>query len=69
PVQQTLATSLIRLTMGGVDYPTSASGVRVAPGTTLEVRFAGVSFIGEGTIQYRERLVGRDTAYNITDSR
>ena len=69
PARQALATSLIRLAIGGVDYPASASNVRVAPGNTFEVRFAGISFIGEGTIQYRERLLGREDAYNITDSR
>ncbi len=69
PVQKTLATALIRLAIGGADYPAAASGVRVAPGSTFEVRFAGISFIGEGKIQYRERLVGREVAFNITDSR
>jgi diguanylate cyclase (GGDEF)-like protein len=69
PVQKTLATSLIRLSIGGVDYPAGAKDVRVAPGNTFEVRFAGISFIGEGKIQYRERLLGREENFNITDSR
>ncbi|MFL6659134.1 MAG: diguanylate cyclase [Massilia sp.] len=69
PVQQPLVTSLIKLAIGGKDYPASASGVRVAAGETFEVRFAGISFIGEGNIQYRERLLGREESFNITDTR
>ncbi|MDQ1919242.1 ligand-binding sensor domain-containing diguanylate cyclase [Massilia pseudoviolaceinigra] len=69
PVEQPLRTTLLRTRIGGVDYPAAASGVRVAPDNTFEVRFTGLSFVGEGKIQYRERLLGRETAFNITDSR
>lgn len=69
PAEQPLRTTLMRTRIGGVDYAATASGVRVAPDNTFEVRYTGLSFVGEGKIQYRERLLGRETAFNITDSR
>ncbi|CUI03357.1 diguanylate cyclase/phosphodiesterase (GGDEF & EAL domains) with PAS/PAC sensor(s) [Janthinobacterium sp. CG23_2] len=69
PAEQPLQTTLVRTRIGGVDYPVQARGLRVAPENTFEVRYAGLSFVGKGKIQYRERLLGRETAFNITDSR
>jgi diguanylate cyclase (GGDEF)-like protein len=69
PAQQPPRTALIRILIGGMPYTPAAAGVRVAPDNTLEVRVAGISFVGEGKIEYRERLVGRETSFNITDNR
>ncbi|HEX8611488.1 MAG TPA: diguanylate cyclase [Telluria sp.] len=69
PAEQPLHTTLLRTRIGGVDYPAAARDLRVAPDNTFEVRYTGLSFVGEGKIQYRERLLGRETAFNVTDSR
>lgn len=68
PAEQPLRTTLLRTRLGGVDYPAAAREVRVAPDNTFEVRYSGLSYVGEGKIQYRERLLGRETAFNMTDS-
>jgi diguanylate cyclase (GGDEF)-like protein len=69
PGQQPPVTSLIRILLDGKSYPANASGIKVERDNTFEIRFAGISFIGEGSIEYRERLVGREVSFNITDSR
>ncbi|WP_167088741.1 ligand-binding sensor domain-containing diguanylate cyclase [Massilia frigida] len=69
PADQPLRTTLLRTRIGGIDYPAAAREVRVTADNTFEVRYTGLSFVGEGKIQYRERLLGRETAFNITDSR
>lgn len=68
PAEQPLRTALLRTRIGGIDYRPTAREVRVAPDNTFEVRYSGLSFVGEGKIQYRERLLGRETAFNMTDS-
>ena len=36
---------------------------------TFEAHFAALSFVGEGKVQYRQRLFGRETEFNVTDLR
>lgn len=69
PVPQPPATSLLRIKIGETAYAPTARAVQVAPNSTFEVRFAGVSYVGEGKIQYRVRLLGREETFNITDNR
>jgi diguanylate cyclase (GGDEF)-like protein len=68
PAEQPLRTTLLRTRIGGVDYPAAARELKVAPDNTFDVRYTGLSYVGEGKIQYRERLLGRETAFNVTDS-
>jgi diguanylate cyclase (GGDEF)-like protein len=69
PQQKAPITTLMRISLAGKNYPSNAHDIRVPSDNTLEVHFAGVNFIGEGSLQYRERLLGRETVFNITDSR
>ncbi|HEY0063115.1 MAG TPA: diguanylate cyclase [Telluria sp.] len=69
PVQQAPATALLNIQLGNARYDSAARAVRVAKDATLEVRFAGLSYVGEGKIQYRVQLRGREESFNITDNR
>jgi diguanylate cyclase (GGDEF)-like protein len=69
PPPQPPVTALMRIRLGDKSYLPDARNIRVPSDNTFEVHFAGTSFIGEGTLQYRERLLGRELSFNVTDSR
>jgi diguanylate cyclase (GGDEF)-like protein len=69
PPQSPPATALMRIALGGQEYRPDAPLPRVPHNNLFEVKYTGLSFVGEGQMQYRERLLGRETTFNITDSR
>ncbi|UXI69966.1 ATP-binding protein [Tahibacter amnicola] len=62
--------AIMHLQIGSQSVAPDTQQVRVAHDEdSFEARFAGMSFVGEGKIQYRVRLHGRETAFITTDSR
>ncbi len=62
-------TTLMHIAIGAVAFDAAARDVRVAHDNTFEVQYAGISFVGEGQIQYRQRLLGREDGFNIVENR
>lgn len=62
--------ALMTLRLGTKTLQADAREIAVPPSdNTFEAHFAALSFVGEGKVQYRQRLLGRDTEYNVTDLR
>ncbi|UXI65880.1 sensor histidine kinase [Tahibacter amnicola] len=68
PVPPTVA--LIDITLGKQSLLPTDTTVQTPYGdNTFAVRFAGLSFLGEGKIEYRERLAGRESEFNTSTTR
>ena len=64
------AVTFMRMRLGSVDVPVEADDPAVAHGdNTFQAHFSALSYAGEGKVQYRQRLIGRETDSNITDLR
>ncbi|MEO8670477.1 MAG: two-component regulator propeller domain-containing protein [Tahibacter sp.] len=60
---------LIRLSLGANEYAVERSGIEVRhEANTFEARFSGMSFSGDGNMQYRLQLHGLESDSHITDS-
>ncbi|MEO8673421.1 MAG: two-component regulator propeller domain-containing protein [Tahibacter sp.] len=61
--------SLVDVRVGDQSMPADAREVRVPyTANAFQVRFAGLSFIGDDAVQYRTRLDGLETTENVTES-
>ena len=69
PVRKPPAVTLLRIALDGKAYRPGDSAPRAQRDSTFEVRYAGISYVGEGKLQYRERLAGRESVHNVTDQR
>lgn len=64
------ATSLLSVTLAGRNYNREASGIEVlSRDNSFAARYAGMSYLAEGTMRYRMRLHGLESASSISDSR
>ncbi|UXI66450.1 two-component regulator propeller domain-containing protein [Tahibacter amnicola] len=62
--------ALIRAKLGESQPPLDRPGAQTPySANTFEIHFSALTYLAEGKLLYRERLVGRETETNITDSR
>lgn len=61
--------NFVTLSLGAQEYEAARSGVEVAhEANTFEAHFSGMSFSGDGNVQYRQQLHGLETDFRVTDS-
>ena len=64
------STTFIALRLGSTALLPGAQDITVPhQENTFEAHFSGLDFAGEGSMQYRQRLVGRESDFNITELR
>ena len=59
--------ALTTLTLGPQTFQSDTADITVPhEQNTFAAHFSGLSYVGEGTIQYQSRLVGRESEFNVT---